>query len=210
MRSAAALLETGVWVIGVLIYIWFLEPVRFWGQAWLGILLVYVVISWFQDKPTLREMGWRLDGFPAALRAALYLAILFAVPLLLNGLLLHLPLPYGKMAKQVAGYLGWALLQQSLLQSYVCVRLCEVWEDEWRVAVWAAFLFAVVHVPNPFLVTAGAFLGLSTSLHFCRYRNVPVLALVHALLAVLALYCTPAQVNGLMYVGPRYLNAFVK
>jgi hypothetical protein len=126
--------------------------------------------------------------------------------LVANGWLLGLALWRGEVAVHFLRSLPWALLQQGLLQSYVCLRLWEGWKDEWPTAVGTTFFFAAVHLPNPFLVAASALLGFITALHFCRYRNLLALVLLHALLAALTFHTVPANVHGLLRVGPGYLE----
>lgn len=199
-----ALLEVSLWVAGVLVYIWWLKEVRVWGAVWLAVLLLYLTASFTQRKPSLKEMGWRVDNFGAALRSLLPLMLLMAGLLVANGWLLGRSVWRAEVTGHFLRYLPWALLQQALLQSYVCLRLWEGWKDEWRTVVWTTFFFAVMHLPNPFLVAASALLGFIASLHFCRIRNVLALALLHALFAVLTFYAVPVEVNGMLRVGPGY------
>jgi membrane protease YdiL (CAAX protease family) len=102
------------------------------------------------------------------------------------------------------GMFLWGLAQQFVLQTVVLREICSVWPGRGGITS-TALLFALLHLPNPFL-TPATFLG---AWIWCwiyrRHPNVLPLALSHALVTLAILTTLPRSVTGGMRVGYSYL-----
>jgi membrane protease YdiL (CAAX protease family) len=104
-------------------------------------------------------------------------------------------------------YAIWALLQQFMLQIFFYVRLESVLRSSGRAVLATAALFAIAHIPNPFLIV-GTFAG---GLFFCeffrRYRNLYPLAAAHALLGFALAESLSMVLMRHMRVGIGYIHS---
>ena len=102
-------------------------------------------------------------------------------------------------------YAIWALEQEFILQSIFFVRLEQVIGSR-RAVLWAAALFALVHIPSP-LLTALSFPG---GLLFCelfrRWRNLYPIGIIHAALGLTIAASFPDRWLHHMRVGIGYLT----
>jgi membrane protease YdiL (CAAX protease family) len=103
-------------------------------------------------------------------------------------------------------YVGWALAQEFIIQSFFFVR----WErilKSGTYAVWAtALLFLVAHLPNPVLLIAAAVAGPVLSELFRRYRNICPLAIAHAAIGLALAAAVPDVMHHQMKVGLAYFQ----
>lgn len=103
-------------------------------------------------------------------------------------------------------YLGWALGQEFILQSFFFVRLERILNSG-RKAVWAAsLLFIASHVPNPVLLIVAAVAGPLLCELFRRYRNIYPLAIAHALVGLALAAAIPDLIHHQMKVGMAYFH----
>ncbi|HIE52184.1 MAG TPA: CPBP family intramembrane metalloprotease, partial [Armatimonadetes bacterium] len=171
-------------------------------------LFVYMSFSLWRRRVTLKEMGIRGDTFWPAAKSMGLLAGLLIVLLLATGTILGRSPWSRKFVLMLLGYVPWGTFQQFLLQSYLCVRLRAAFSEDFTPAVWSAFFFGVVHLPNPYLVVASFAFGVIGCLHFLKYRNLWVLGLAHALLGSFIYHCFPAEIVGGFNTAEGYLKHF--
>jgi len=103
-------------------------------------------------------------------------------------------------------YIGWALVQQFILQDFILARLLQITPKRTLAVIVAGLLFAVAHVPNPLLVIATIVWGVVACALFLRYRNLYVLGLAHAILGMCIAVAVPNQWHHHMRVGLGYLR----
>jgi membrane protease YdiL (CAAX protease family) len=70
----------------------------------------------------------------------------------------------------------------------------------------AASLFAVVHLPNPFLTAVTFAGGLAWCTIYARFPNIVPLAISHALGTLAILYAFDEGITGRLRIGDSYLQ----
>ncbi len=91
------------------------------------------------------------------------------------------------------------------MQDFMLLRLLRFLPEKAAVAA-TAVLFALAHLPNPILTPLTLLWGLAACTLFLRYRNLYVLAVVHAILGVTLAITVPANAIHNMRVGRGYLT----
>ncbi|HEY9283151.1 MAG TPA: CPBP family intramembrane glutamic endopeptidase, partial [Pyrinomonadaceae bacterium] len=162
---------------------------------------------------TLREIGWNVSEFWPALR-------LLAAPMLAGSLALALAgwlwlgsafrIGGGRAGWAVFGFpvwgLAWGLLQQYVLQGFINRRAQIVFGRGWRSVLLTAAVFALLHLPNPWLTAATFAGGLLWAWVYQRAPNLFALALSHGLMTWVLVSALPdAALRGLR-VGFKYFN----
>jgi membrane protease YdiL (CAAX protease family) len=158
---------------------------------------------------TWREVGIRFDNFWRALRLLLIPMLLAALLLFALGLLLP-KLEYGvpRVRKTPAWIfvwgIGWGFLQQFMLQGFVNRRAQMLFGKGFRSVLVVALVFALLHMPNPWLTVATFCGGLLWAFVYQRTPNLFALALSHSLMTWLLIATIPdALLHGLR-VGYNY------
>jgi len=103
-------------------------------------------------------------------------------------------------------YIGWALVQQFILQDFFLARLLRLTRTRTVAVLSAGLMFAIAHVPNPVLVIATVVWGTVACTLFLRYRNLYVLALAHAILGMCIAVAVPNHLHHHMRVGLGYVH----
>ena len=202
----------GVWepliFVGLaVLYVWLIRPTG--NDLLKGPVLVVIVLipflSVFVHRDRLRDMGFRTDNLVPSVRdvgvatligAALVLGLGFAVggrPRLHAGLIDDFLL-----------YPIWGLAQQFAMQSFTYRRLRGGIQGIGTRAALTAFLFALLHLPNPALVLVTLVGGYVWCRLFERHPNLITLAVSHGWLAVLLRYSWPAEWLHNLRIGPGY------
>jgi len=203
-----ALLEIALLLGVVHSYMWL------WGGSFPGSFIVVGVAvltlaigsAWARGEG-LRELGIRLDTFPAALRDAAAVTIPVAAGILVGGAWLGtVRADWPIVVARLPWLVGWGFLQQIVLQGFVHRRVGEILErDDLRQALTAA-IFAFCHLPNPPLVAATFVGGWIWARIFRRAPNLLALALSHGVgSGALSIAFGPALLHG-MRVGRGYFT----
>jgi hypothetical protein len=203
----AALLETALMVAVLLSYIWGWEGTFAGASALIGLMYFGVAaVSHVRRGETLRQLGFRTDNLPTALRNAAIVvlpavAIALAAGLALGGW--HFP----SWRRALAGLpwtLLWATAQQYGLVAFFYRRFLEIF-GRWQAAVLAAaMMFATFHLPNRFLIAVTLAAGTAACTLYRREPNVIALALAHAMLSYVLFFALPQTVTHNLHVGPGY------
>ena len=119
---------------------------------------------------------------------------------------LHAPGSAWHFVTSYWAYALWSGVQQFLLQCFFLSRLLRLLPRPWQAALAAAGLFALAHLPNPFLVVLTILWGPLACLLFLRYRNLYPLAIAHAILGITIAIAVPGYVDHNMRVGLGYLK----
>jgi len=174
-------------------------------------VVVFMLYSHRVRGETAREVGWRLDNFGAAAR-------LLALPMLACGALLvgvglytsNLDFVRWEGGQSLFGVpalsLLWGPLQQYALQGFINRRAQEVW-GRGRLSVFVvALVFALLHMPNPWLAAATFAGGLLWAWVYQRTPNLVALGLSHGLMTwVLVSSVPPAALHNLR-VGFKFFG----
>ena len=99
-------------------------------------------------------------------------------------------------------------LQQYALNGFLANRLALFWgsEKDDRVALTAAYIFGIVHLPNWFLMVVTSVGGYFCVKIFLKYRNLYFLGLAHAVIGVLLFYAVPENITHHFATGIKYFT----
>jgi membrane protease YdiL (CAAX protease family) len=157
---------------------------------------------------SLGEIGFRLDNFGVALRRALvwvgpWIVAVFAIGTVAGTL--RWP-PGGVTARGLIWHVVWGTAQQYGLLAFYHRRLGEVLPGAGASIVATAAVFALFHLPNPFLTPVTFLAAMLACWLYRREPNVPALGLAHAALSFALLRALPVEVTFGMRVGPGFLR----
>jgi membrane protease YdiL (CAAX protease family) len=184
-----------------------------WHAVPVGLAFALMIYSHRLRGETPREIGWNLSEFWPALR-------LLAIPMLAGSSLLALAgwLLTGATFRVGAGRAGWAvlgfpvwgllwgLLQQYVLQGFVN-RRAQILFGRGRLSVLlTASVFALLHLPNPWLAAATFAGGLLWAWVYQRAPNLFALALSHAAMTWVLVSALPDSALRGLRVGYKYFT----
>lgn len=174
-------------------------------------VLAFMFLSHRARGETAREVGWRLDNFAAAAR-------LLAVPMVVFGALLvgvgwytsNLDFVRWEGGQSLFGVpalsLLWGPLQQYALQGFINRRAQVVWGRGRRSILAVALVFALLHLPNPWLLFATFAGGLLWAYVYQRVPNLLALGLSHALMTWVLISSVPPAALHNLRVGFKYFG----
>lgn len=206
-RGVAAM-ELIVFLALVLSYIWIWAGAFRWSWIGIGVLgLGFTVGTHLVHRESPRRLGFRLDTIGAAARHAAIFVVPLAAALIVigvaRGTLSSAFLSPGRWAH----LLGWAFLQQYLLQSFIHMRIAAMIRTPLLRELSVAAIFAILHLPNPLLVPITLGAGYLFATLFRRAPNVYILALCHAVGSSAVFFGLDPDALRRMRVGPGYLRS---
>jgi len=114
-----------------------------------------------------------------------------------------------QLPKALAYYFGWACFQQLWMNGYFGIRLKTMFRHKVHDYLFATcltngILFSIVHIPNLVLfITTFIGGGLGTYFFF-KTRNLYIIALAHAIVAIAIGYFLPNYVHHNLRIGPGF------
>jgi membrane protease YdiL (CAAX protease family) len=177
------------------------------GAIPLGLALALILLSQRARGERARDTGWRMDNFTSALRALALPMLAVAVLLIVAGWLSK-----GFRADKIylwqwlAWLPAWALIQQYALQGFINRRAQILFGRGPGSIVLVGCLFAVLHLPNPWLACATFVGGLIWGGVYQRHPNLPALAISHTLMSLLLVWTLPPSLMSNLRVGFRYFG----
>ena len=211
---AGPLSEIYLVVLCVLVAEWVVPPL--FGRNYLAGLVpvvaafAFMLLSHRARRESARELGWRLDNLlrafalllPPMLISALFLALVgwLCGSLRVGGIRLGWPL-----AVAYFWLFLWGLMQQYPLQGFINRRAQMAWGPGARSILFVASVFALLHLPNTWLMAATFCGGLLWAWSYQREPNLIAAALSHSLMTVVLVTTVPYPALGGMRVGYGYL-----
>jgi len=196
-------------VLIVLVQIWLVIPI--WNPGFkartVPVILVLGLAAWRQFR---KRSHWGLSPkalVPASIRAAVFTlpVVLFAVLYLVLGssttpkwASVNLPVTFGFL-------FIWALGQQFALQAVILEESIEKLKEGRKAVLLTAGIFALLHLPNPFLTAVTFVGGVVWCSIYRRYPNIVPLALSHAISSLSLMAALDREITGGMRVGYSYL-----
>src|SRR3954468_7802812 len=173
----------------------------------IGLAVGLMLLSHRARRETAREVGWRLDNFLRAARLLILPTLVVALVFVGLGLAMKsLRFDRRQVIEWTLTLPLWAVAQQYALQGFINRRAQELYGLGWRSILLVAAIFALLHLPNPWLSVATFVGGAVWAYVYQRAPNLIALALSHALMSMmLALSLPPATINSLR-VGIKYFG----
>jgi membrane protease YdiL (CAAX protease family) len=197
MRFSAAILAV------ILSYTWLLEPRL--PQVFVAVPGAIVLALGLWHALRTGEWGLRQAALLPGLRATALFTIPAVVALLAAGAAMRTLHARRDSFADIALLVAWGGAQQWLLQTVV-LRDAQRVTSRRAGLLLAAFLFAAVHLPNPFL-TAMTFAGaLAWCALYDRHPNVVPLAFSHAIVTLAILHAFDGSLTGRLRIGQSYLR----
>jgi len=173
-----------------------------------AILLAILVYAHRQAGEGFREIGFRWDTFAATGRLLLPVmliggTLIIAAALALDGM--QSP-PWQNALRRTAVFVALGIVQQYLLVGFFFGRV-ECITSPRLAPVLTALIFALLHLPNVFLMVVTFVAGIIACLVYRRSPNLWANGLAHGLLSVSLYYALPRSVTGGLRVGAEYVAA---
>jgi membrane protease YdiL (CAAX protease family) len=174
------------------------------------IALATIVLSHRGRKESLKDIGYRFDNFAQCWRILILPMLAFFVFLTVLGWYLG-SLRLNDIFSQAffrkyAWLFLWGLIQQHALQAFFNRRAQEIWGKGFSSVFVAASIFALLHLPNFWLMVATFFGGLMWAAVYQRVPNLFVLALSHGIMSGALVMTMPRAALHGMRVGYNYFN----
>jgi membrane protease YdiL (CAAX protease family) len=173
--------------------------------------VVFMLVSHRVRGESAREIGWRLDNFYEAAR--LLLPPMLAVAALLVGLGWYAgTLDFGRWegGQSILGVpglsLAWGVLQQYALQGFINRRAQVALGRGALSVLLVGLLFALFHLPNPWLTFATFAGGLLWAYVYQRAPNIFAVGLSHSLMTWLMISSVPPGALHNLRVGFKYFG----
>ncbi|HEX8846658.1 MAG TPA: CPBP family intramembrane glutamic endopeptidase [Pyrinomonadaceae bacterium] len=173
----------------------------------LALALGLMLLSHRARGESARELGWRLDNFKEALRLLAVPMLAAAALIVGTGFLLRgLHFTWGQFGEWALWLPLWGLLQQYVLQGFINRRAQIIFGRGSKSVLLVALIFALLHLPNPWLSIATFAGGALWAYVYQRVPNLPALALSHALMSIVFAFALPPSATGSLRVGIKYFG----
>ena len=189
----------------VLLVFWIPQP---WQQILWGLTAAIILAIILDSFDNLKTMGLCRENLSCSLWAVFVALGVAAVAVTAARMMHTLQVPGNTLSflRHSFAYALWASIQQLVLQCFFLSRLMRlIGSGPWAAGA-AAILFAIAHLPSPFLMLVTLVCGLAACLFFLRYRSLYPLVIAHAILGIVIAITVPERVDHQMRVGLAYLT----
>ena len=175
-----------------------------------GLAFVLMIGSHRLRRESLRDLGIRFDNFFRALKLLLLPMLVIAILSLVIGLVSGARPNFLRwhaerwLAVQLALGFGWGFLQQYVLQGFVNRRAQIVWGPGVMSVLLTAIIFALLHLPNPWLMLVTMIGGLVWAFVYQRAPNLLALALSHSVMTWVLVSTLPVSALNHLRIGFKY------
>jgi membrane protease YdiL (CAAX protease family) len=187
----------------ILLYTWYVDLHTPRGFAAVPMALVAVLTLWRAART--RDWGLERRALLPGLRAAALVTVPGVIAILLAGAALGTLHDRRDFLGTFGGLFVWGAAQQWVLQTVVLREAQRVAPARWATLV-AATLFAIVHLPNPFLTAVTFAAGFAWCAIYTRHPNIVPLAISHALGTLAILHAFDPEMTGRLRIGQAYLQ----
>lgn len=176
----------------------------------IGLAFVLMIASHRLRGESLRDLGFRFDNFFRALKLLLLPMLIVAIASLLIGLAAGARPNFMRwhaerwLAVQLALGVLWGFVQQYVLQAFVNRRAQIIWGAGTTSVILTALTFAVLHLPNPWLMVITLFGGLVWAAVYQRAPNLFALALSHSVMTWVLVSTLPQSAFNHLRIGLKY------
>lgn len=173
--------------------------------------VLQIVISHIVRNESPREIGFRLDNLPRALYLlAVPLAVIAIIWLIISWNFVTVDFlrwfRNRNPALQLSFSFLWALTQQYVLQGYLNRRAMIVLGRGWASVLLIAAVFALLHLPNPWITLITFVAGTIWATVYQRTPNLFALAITHSVMTWFIVSTLPAWMLGHLRVGLGYFG----
>ena len=187
----------------ILTYIWLVEPRTPRTLVMIPIATVGLLGCW--RAALTHEWGFERPALWPALRASTLVTIPAVAAILVAGAVLGTLHDRRDFLGSLVPLIVWGGAQQWILQTVALREAQRVTSDRFGVLL-AATLFALIHLPNPFLTVVTFAGGLAWCSIYTRYPHILPLAFSHALGTLAILYAFDDAITGRLRIGYSYLQ----
>ena len=169
--------------------------------------IALMVLSYRERGETLPEIGFRVDNFVAAARLLLLPTVVAVALILIGSWLFSGSKFFVKPFRSRFLFVPfWALFQQYALQGFINRRAQIVLGQGLKSILLVAFLFSIVHLPNPLLAGITFVGGLIWAAAYQRHPNLLAIALSHSVSSVTLALTVPRNLIDSLRVGFTYFG----
>ncbi len=180
---------------------------RFAAAIPLGLAFILIFLSHRARRETARDIGFRTDNFFRATRLLLLPTVVAALVVLVIAWRLKNPrLDNREFWSWALWLVVWGLMQQYVLQGFVNRRAQIIWGRGWPSIILVASVFALLHLPNPWLTLATFAGGAVWAAVYQREPNLLALGLSHTLMALVLAVALPTDTLNNLRVGFKYFG----
>ncbi len=207
IASVASSILIAEWILSVVV-----GRSRFVVAVPITLVFVFMICSHRLRSETLRELGFRLDNFPRALKLLLLPMLATAGLCLLVGWWLGEGINFLRWhaGRPILGQLflgfGWGLVQQYVLQSFINRRAQIIWGPGWLSVFLVAGVFGGLHLPNPWLTVVTFAGGVIWATVYQRAPNIFALAVSHSVMTWVVVSTLPASALNHLRIGLKYFG----
>jgi membrane protease YdiL (CAAX protease family) len=177
------------------------------GIVPVGLAFVLMWLSHRARLETAREIGWRLDNFLEATRLLVLPMLAATIVIFIVGWLSKsLRFDWTLFWHRLLWLPLWGFMQEYVMQGFINRRAQIIFGKDWRSILLVAALFAVFHLPNPWLTLATFTGGLLWGSVYQRAPNLLATGLSHGLMSLLLASQLPASVLNSLRVGFKYFG----